>query len=83
MATFEFEKSDRLKELSSDIAGYADDLEDVHHLLRMMVELVNQDGDLSEETIARALALWRSAWPELERIHDELGSINLEIREWK
>ena len=83
MSKFEFEKSDRLKELSSDIAGYADDLEDVTHLLRMMVELVNKDGDLEEETIARALALWRSAWPLLEQAVSELGAINSEIRTWK
>ena len=83
MATFEFEKSDRLKELSSDIAGYADDLEDVHHLLGMMTELLNQDGDLEQETIARSLSLWRSAWPLLEQAVSELGSINCEIRTWK
>ena len=83
MSTFDFQRSDRLKELSSDIAGYADDLEDVTHLLTMLVELLNQDGDLSDETIARSLSLWRSAWPLLEQAVSELGSINSELKKWK
>lgn len=74
------DKSDRLKQIAPDLSDFSQDLGDVQHLLRMMTELIAQDDDLSEETIARVLALWRCAWPLLDQAHSELRSImaNLE-----
>ncbi len=74
--TTDLEQSDRLKQIAPDISGFCQDLEDVHHLLGMMTELLSQDDDLDQETIAKALALWRSALPLLAQAHSELHSID-------
>jgi hypothetical protein len=75
------EKSDRLKAIAPDIAGYGEDLRDVHILLAMMHELITKDDDLSEETIDRFFALWRSAWPLLDQSYSELKSIMRGLQE--